>query len=601
MWSLVPERCRGAACAVLAFGLLPLAAQQAVADVVRNFAPCDVDGDGVPEVVRCEVLDEAGAATAKAVLVLVEARLLQDPGVPAASIEALRERLRRHAADLAAEGLRATVVATTLHTGPPHQDGRTLLGVRRLLRACRERAPLAGAVLVGHFPDALLVRTCNWRRQEKLDLPGPDGANVSIPESLTNVRCVPEYVAHRCDTVLADLDGGWESVYVPGPAVLPSVTAVFGDPVPDAGGPCLAKQQGELHVVDVFHVRDGTAIVDAASFSVALDPDDRDHECTAGDRTLGNPLAQLEIAVSRIDARGVARLPEARALDEQGRPRAVDLAADEQAKGIRWHADPAFELQLLVDYFDRNHTFRTQPLPDAQRKPASISWGLGAGLASLRAADPGWQQFAESGYDENEHSSLVALVQWLQRPAVLRTLRAHSDGRFAQFERTDAKELAAALGGPAWNWRREGQQLVPSLADHQNGHADWFFYRTLWQNHVLPDYPYLLLHMGCEAISPPGAVELPYDDAKYGACQHAESMLFFTPCLALLGRAKVFYDEPRGFGEVLAAGGTIGDAWRRYFAIEGAASSWGEVGGDIGRKRAYFWSVLGDWTLRLPR
>jgi hypothetical protein len=69
-----------------------------------------------------------------------------------------------------------------------------------------------------------------------------------------------------------------------------------------------------------------------------------------------------------------------------------------------------------------------------------------------------------------------------------------------------------------------------------------------------------------------------------------------------VGRAKVFYDEPREFAEVLGKGGTIGDAWQRYFELESDRRRTGdEVGDDIGRKRAYFWSLVGDWTLRLPR
>ncbi len=117
----------------------------------------------------------------------------------------------------------------------------------------------------------------------------------------------------------------------------------------------------------------------------------------------------------------------------------------------------------------------------------------------------------------------------------------------------------------------------------------------------MPDQPYLMIHTGCEALSPPGAVAHAFDDPEYGRFAHAESILFFTPCLAMVGRAKVFYDEPRGFCEALATGATFGDAWRRYFAIEGKAANWDEAGGDIGRKRAYFWSVVGDWTLRMPR
>ncbi len=69
----------------------------------------------------------------------------------------------------------------------------------------------------------------------------------------------------------------------------------------------------------------------------------------------------------------------------------------------------------------------------------------------------------------------------------------------------------------------------------------------------------------------------------------------------MVGRAKVFYDEPRGFCAALGEGRTFGAAWQRYFAIESVATDWREVGDDIGRKRSYFWSIVGDWTLRLPR
>ena len=68
-----------------------------------------------------------------------------------------------------------------------------------------------------------------------------------------------------------------------------------------------------------------------------------------------------------------------------------------------------------------------------------------------------------------------------------------------------------------------------------------------------------------------------------------------------MGRAKVFYDEPKGFAEALAEGATFGTAWARYFDIESQAPAWSKAGGNIGRKRAYFWSVLGDATLTLQR
>lgn len=75
--------------------------------------------------------------------------------------------------------------------------------------------------------------------------------------------------------------------------------------------------------------------------------------------------------------------------------------------------------------------------------------------------------------------------------------------------------------------------------------------------------------------------------------------MLFGNGLALIGRAKVFYDEPRGFAAALAEGASFGAAWARYFEVESNASSQAQVGGDIGRKRSCFWSVIGDGTLRL--
>ena len=588
----------------------PLAAQSSLADVVKAFAPHDSNGDGILEIERLEWLREIGEPKAPLVVIVVEASLLLVPAPEVARsrvgpepADELRERVLRFATDVAAEGFRTLVIDASTHRGPPHQDGRTVLAMRRLFQRLHSSTPMAGAVLVGHFPDALLVRTCNWRRNEPLSLPGKDGKPVAIDAKTANVRCVPEIVAHRCDIVLADLDGAWEDVYVPGPAVLPSVTAVFGEQVPDAGGACVAMQTSEQRVVDVFHVRDGAAVADREAFAVALDAADRDHECSAADKALGNPLTQPEISISRIDARGIGLWCSAepgvsmfyRFSAEPPDP----VPAEPQERAISWTPFKDREQGLLIDYFDRNHAFRTRPLPTEQKKPASISHGLGSGMASLRAADPAWREFSEAGYDVDA-PDLLAVMHWLQQPAVLRTLRAHSDPWGAAFAATDPKALQEALGTP-WAWVKEKDGFVPSWAGHKGGRADYAFYRALHDKKVLPDNPYLLIHMGCEAISQPGSVEHAYDDPQYGLRAHAESILFFTPCLAIVGRAKVFYDEPRGFCEALAAGATFGDAWRRYFAIEAEAKNWNEVGDDIGRKRSYFWSVIGDWTLRLPK
>lgn len=609
---------RALAVVVSAFWLAnTVAAQQKLADVVAAFAPFDLDGDGRAEVRSVRCVWDRGDAAKPVVVIVVEGRLwrffrpaMWTHGGPPAD---LKDVVLGFQSDLVRDGFRALLLVVDLYDGAPHQDGRTVLALRRLFQRIHAVAPMAGAVLVGHFPDALLVRTCNWRRNEALQLPGKDGAPVAIDAKTTNVRCVPEIVAHRCDVVLADLDGDWERCYVPGPATLLAATGVFGDTVPDAGGACVALQTSELAVTDVFHVRDGAAIADRDAFALHLDPNDRDHECTAADRALGNPLAVPEIAVSRIDARGVAWLPEAGAFEEVASDGSVATAVDhvrrpaargshggQPASPVTWSFDDRFEYDLLVSYFERNHAFRTSRLPDDARRPASIGNGLGSGMQSLRAADPAWATFDEPGYDVvDANANLLALRHWLQLPAVLRTIRVHSDPWGGMFAATDPAALEKELGLP-WHWVKEGETLVPSWRDHRGGRADVVFWRAV--HDVDRDTaPYLLIHTGCEALSPPNCIDRAYDDPEYGKFAHAESILFFTNCLAMVGRAKVFYDEPRGFCEALAEGKTFGEAWQRYFVIESAAKDWREVGDDIGRKRCYFWSLVGDWTLRLPR
>lgn len=561
-------------------------------------APVDVDGDGAPEVEALRWLDGEGDRDAPAVAVLVEPRLLaQDAD------GALRARLQRLLADLAAEGHRAELVEVTLQSGRRHQDGLTLLGLRRVLAAWHAREPgLRGVILVGRFPDAFLVRTCNWRKHGKVTAGGREFADVPY------LRRVPEVVAPRCDLVLADLDGDWEARYTAGETALPTLYAVFEGGVPAGGGAADAVAHGEVRNRDFFHVDDGAVALGAAG-AVAIDDDARDHECTPSDRVRGNPLALPEICVSRIDARGVAWSPVAEIaglplLDDAGAPRAIELPKEAKPPHWQndvWRPDPELELRLLCEHLDRNHRYRTAGAGDSFR-PASIAHGLPSGFRQMKAAADEWRDFALEGYDLHRGVDLVDVVEWLRRPAVLRTLRAHSDARRTVFARTPDAELAAVLGGDPLCWAVQERRLVPSLRAATRGDSLGFFLlRTLWENAALPDHPYLMIHTGCEALAPPGARSRSYDDPRYGAFPNAESLLFLTPCVALVGRAKVFYDEPRGFTAALRDGATFGDAWRRYFELESRAASWGKVGGDIGRKRSYFWSVVGDWTLRLQR
>jgi hypothetical protein len=124
---------------------------------------------------------------------------------------------------------------------------------------------------------------------------------------------------------------------------------------------------------------------------------------------------------------------------------------------------------------------------------------------------------------------------------------------------------------------------------------NWHLLRTLYENQKVAPEPSFYHHIGCNAISPPGVGEYAYDHPRYGKGQGAEALLFYGNGLALVGRAKVYNDEPRGFARELGKGRTFGEAWAKYFEVE---SKDPDIH-NISRKRAYFWSVLGDWTLKL--
>jgi len=573
----------------------------------ERFSAFDMNADGVVEIASLEPLAGSGEAGAR-VLILVEDRLLEpSPGAPE-----LLTRVERWVDDLAGEGFRADAIAVDLGSNELHQDGRTVLALREFLRAVADEGELAGVVLLGRFPDAFVVRTCNWRKRETISLRRgePDQADYA---NVPYVRRVPEDIAHRADIVLSDLDGRWEDTYVQPKTRLRTTRAVYPEGIPPAGGPCVDLEHGTVVYEDFFHVSDGKLEVserlDPVGASVALFDRAGDHECGTLDRARPNAMAVPDILVSRIDAMGSALRPRESVkgfdgeglLDDEGRPQAVDFGPQEHVPGWSsvWELDPGLERRLLVEYLDRNHDFRTGASAVAWR-PASIACGLGSGFSILNRAATDWRDSDPSVANVHGNPTLTQFADWMDYAAILRTVRAHSDPWGSVFAKGPLDDLEANLGGPVWSWTRRGTRLEPSLASAcGNGKLDWFLLRTLWENDALAAEPAFYHHTGCHGISPPGAKTLPYDHPGYGVRQGAEALLFYGRGLALVGRAKVFYDEPRGFAEALAAGETFGAAWRRYFEIESAAESWGQVGGDIGRKRAYFWSVLGDWTLRL--
>ncbi len=557
---------------------------------------------GLVEIQRAQTFGAKG--TSKRVAILVEDRVWKLGG------ERLQAALRLYGADLANEGLGSYLERVRFKKLEGHRDGRYVLALREHFiqlakQAKQQKLSFRGAILVGHFPDAQLVRTVGWRKKERLVL--RRGRKKPATYNSAFLRRVPEIVADRCDLVLSDLDGNWPSVYVEGPVQLPTLYAVFPGGVPKKGGVPKDFETSSLRFADFFHVNDGGIRWKKGHKFLEILDEQRDHELAPADHRRPNSMAIPEISISRIDARGVAWSPKKRwagqaLLDASGQPRAIRLGKKKGTPTFTqlWEPDPALELRLLLDYFARNHIFRSKHRA-ASHRPASFAWKLGGGMGALRGADPdSWKGFSKEGYDIQKGSNLAAMIGWLKRPADLRWISGHSNGFFTAFEKTPSGPLVEALGGQVLAWIRQGDKLLsPTQCGLSKGHADFSFYRALWKNRVLPSNPYLLIHIGCEVLTPPGARKMPFYSRDYGNRQNAECQLFYANALAIAGRSKVFYDHPRGFCKALAQGKTFGEALRAYYLLESRAKSWKEVGGDIGRKRAYFWAVIGDWTLRL--
>jgi hypothetical protein len=575
----------------------------------EKFTGFNQNNDNQVEIASLRLVVPSQRTTGPLVLMLVESRLLEKRSEAAE----LHPYLTRWAKDLEGEGCRAEVVAVTLATSKNHQDGRFILALREFLKAVQSQTRLAGVVLVGHFPDASIVRTTYWNKNGDVVL----HRKSKQPQNYKDTRFAerkPSLVAAKADIVLADLKGNWDKVYIQQETSLPTLVAVFEQKPTPEGGLSIDVEEGFKSFEDVFHVVDGTAKVTKRPATrdgrtpgmVTLDDSIKNLECSAEEAKLPNGMAIPDIAVSRIDARGIALSPRsdlvgsngARLLDRSGVPQTVKFPSKKAVPNWSndiWRLDEQLERKLLAEYFDRNHNYRKGSAEVAWR-PSSIAYKLGSGYRVMLRASDKWDSSDKSLRDLRGDITLVDFINWLEYPAVLRTVRAHSFPLGSQFHKADYKEIEKRVDGPIWSWTQRGDKLVPSLAAASSGGMlNWFLLRTLYENGRVASSPCFYHHTGCNSISPPGVKNYAYNHPRYSERQNAEALLFFGNGLALVGRAKVYFDEPAGFAEELGAGRTFGQAWLKYYRHDSQLPKIHNVS----RKKAYFWSLLGDWTLRL--
>ena len=587
---------------------------QSISSIMASYGGYDMDRDGTDEINQLSFMpfenpSQNISRTTKLVLVLVEDRLLNNISDSQYSTTDLLKRLEQYKDDLEAEGYETQFIKADVYDGIKHQDGQTLLAMRKFLKDVNRTWNLQGVVLVGSFPEAMLVRRWIWDARGGFEKNGTKYGDGSDKKFL---RIVPEIVAHRADLVLADLDGKWENIYVKN-RNLESIEALRSSSTPSDWSSLnnvtftsTIYNKTTKPFEDFFWIKDDDyeVISTSGTLKLNLKKTQRHPEIANGNRNQPNPICKPDILVSRINPKHVAILPtESGLLDSNGRPKTM-VVNSRISRSSFFKRDPATERDLLIDYFDRNHSYRVGGNPKFSHRTAAASYGSGLISGSdfnnfLKKASSSFG--SPKSYND---ASLYDYANFVKTAASLKAMSSHSNAWNSEYGKTySVNDLEQLTGGSPWRWKEEqiGSRFryVPSF-NEQGGHADLYLHRTIYENNILSSSgSSLFIHNGCEVNSPGGSSTYPYSDRNYGGFQNAEGILFFLNGLALATRAKVFYDKPEGFTEEIGKNkrNAFGVGWIAYFDKESKDS---ELAKNVsGNKRTYNWSILGDWTLRV--
>jgi hypothetical protein len=599
-------------------------------EIMERYRNFDRNADRDPAIISLEYLNfEPNNDTSRfgrLVLVLVESRLLNSTLVPHYLITQLISRLERFKGDLQAEGYTTRFINADLYHGDRHQDGRTLLAIRSFFKEVNRTYSLPGSwfpkfvgvVLVGAFPEASIVRNVMWKPGFKNQVIGgiPTGDN-------TYLAIGSELIAPRSEIVLGDLNGNWETLYNENSVAIEKIRALPDESTANTDWPVDGQIFVSKHFdrttdsyIDFFYVDDADYQIIPTNdplntdLWISIRRKRKDPEIATGAINQPNPIAIPDIMVSRINALQVAVNPDpsiigndgTKPLDANGNPQAfTSFRTYETAIGM-FSQDKIFEYRLLCDYFDRNHKFRSGTYSDLPFRVGAIAHPIKDFKAQPMADYLSGASELFTAPVVQEDATLIDYVNWFKEPAVFRHIMAHSNDKLSEFKSGyNVSEFEQVTGGRPFRWHKSGITYTPSFLD-QGGTADLFVHRTIWQNEVLKDSgANLIIHGGCEVNSPKETQNVPYYKEGYATFQNGEGILFYMNTIALMARAKVFYDTPRGFPGVfsLSKYAKFGRGWMAYFNIETKDSDLGKFENSIQCKKTYFWSVIGDWSVRL--
>lgn len=647
-------------------------------DILKKFTPYDHDKDGTSEINSLTPLPSPSQQKPlddgdKLLLIIVNKKVLDK--TPKKNAKYLRNDLETLRRDLEQDGYVARSIVADVYSGPNHQDGMTVLAIRNFFQEVRKGYPyFQGAILIGSFPEAFLVRSYPWRKSA-----GYADKSVTINgikiEGQDFLEIRPDVIATRSDLVLCDLDGNWDSIYVKNKTTLPSLMAV-----PESVGSTNWADYGTASVLDrqigtydptkaafeenffkisfedFFHINDGAFMITKTQEPSAAGKKfvtelhistKRDLEVSSKDLANPNPLATPKIIVSRIDASHVAVVPNPNypsdkgesLTDPDGKPQQISATA------VYWHLlyvhDDGLEIKLLMQYLERNHAYRVGTWVTEPIEYAAIA-GPEFHRADLMNQILGPLSYEYSGtVDPPDGAGPAQYVRWLRKRSMIYAITTHANSGWFYFRDFygEREELFNALGdlikglpqgtvyiGPfvsaikkneqeiqqeidflntflgsnpeRWYWDSENQKLCPGWRDLK-GQASMHIHKALWasgmENSCVGGRFYIT--EGCDVNS--CNIGVPYDDDFYAKEQLAESFLFYVRGLATIARAKTFNDLPPNIGLIFEhQQQRFGEIWRGYFRSEKQDGVLDNVTNGIRRKKAYFWGVVGDWTLK---
>ncbi len=583
--------------------------------ILKSFNNFSTTDDSQPDIESLNLLPFESATdeldnSKKMILVLVESRLLEPIPDCIYSPADLLKRLYSFKSDLQKEGFQSKFIETKIFADKQHRDGKKLLAIREFFREIKNTyEKFEGAILVGSFPEAMIVRT--WLRPETLAFSVPS-ENASFPAGTLAYHVGACIHGYRSEIVLSNLSGNWENIYHT------SDTINYGIFKPDSEQMLPARwtkvtckrgnyRQDSMSFEDFFWIKDDEWRLDSQtqdSITLIMNSNQLDStraafnqmnsELGTNDRLHSNAIAQPDIIVSRINARHIATNPDSSLLDSNGKPAHADFNDTVSADIFNWKHSAALERKLFIDYFDRNHAFRNGKYSSNETTISNIEYDFG-----LESVNDGFYGISTST-DEIHNASLLDFVRWLKLPVTIRGIGAHTSGRSSSmtvFRNDNFAQIEIESGGSPWRWIQRDNEFIPSFEGLHT--ADLNLYRTLYENKVLQNTtPSFFLHTGFDANTPDKADTVPYNSQEYGACQTSEGILFFLNGLSVLSRSRMYAEGPKGFGIGFGSSDEahLGNGWKEYFQQESQNATLAKNPSD--RKKCYSWNILGDWTLR---